>query len=456
MPTGAPPWTASAALATALALARWSSASGLDKARALAQVFTHGDVRDAFLRLVARRQPGRTFALASSIIDHHIDTLINTPLEKAVSNMMRRLTAAVGKVERLHWFDESPHIGAAADDAGSWIHPHTHQEHTRNPPPPNGRINTEVESWNHERLGPIPLHSVVCVERATSRVNAWRVANSRSRYARPPRRLLKAIIHRTSVPTAVASRGDHYYLIVLRRWATPLEVANLFGIAPQTPLYHALRSSHLLTACAKVSALGRAIHTRDAVRAIRWVQEKLRQRGRQLPSITDYSSFCSGIDSFAPALDECLGPESWRYVAASERDPKIRSFLANAYACRGLLPHNIAPDARDTAKITTLPKAHWTFAGIPCEALSPRNHLSSETTIRAAMADAHAMLAYVRIHAPNIFVVENLDVAEARAEITALLMQLPYQYVWDSFPVNARNHGSMHRQRRIWVGIQGI
>jgi hypothetical protein len=66
------------------------------------------------------------------------------------------------------------------------------------------------------------------------------------------------------------------------------------------------------------------------------------------------------------------------------------------------------------------------------------------------------MCAYVEIHAPNILVVENLDVPDARAEITALLMQLPYQYVWDSFPVDARDHGSMHRRRRIWVGIQGI
>jgi hypothetical protein len=129
-----------------------------------------------------------------------------------------------------------------------------------------------------------------------------------------------------------------------------------------------------------------AIHTRDALRAIRWVQEKLRQKGRQLPAITDYSSFCSGVDSFAPALDECLGPESWRYVAASECDPQLRSLLASTYACRGLLPHNIAPDARDAARIALLPKAHWTFAGIPREALSPRNHHSSDETIRVAMA----------------------------------------------------------------------
>jgi hypothetical protein len=454
MPTGAPPWTASAALATALALARWSKASGLGKAEALTMVFTRGDVRDAFLRLAASKQPRRTFALVCAAVDHHLDSS-PTPT-KAASNLMRRLTTAVGKVERLQWFDESPRVCAAAPEAGSWVHLHTHGEHKRMPPPPHGRLNTEVNSWDYERLGPIPLHSVVCVERATSRVNAWRTANGRSRYARPPLRLLKAIVHQTSVPTAVASRGDHYYLIVLRRWATPLEVASLFGIAPATPLHQALRSCRLLSACAKVAALGRSIHVRDAVRAIRWIQERLGQMGKQLPSITDFSSFCSGIDGFAPALDECLGPEAWRYVAASEYNASVRYFLASTYECRGLLPSNVAPDARDVIKVASLPKAHLTFAGLPCEAFSSRNHFSTEAAIKAAVADARAMCAYVEIHAPNILVVENLDVPDARAEITALLMQLPYQYVWDSFPVDARDHGSMHRRRRIWVGIQGI
>ena len=86
-----------------------------------------------------------------------------------------------------------------------------------------GWLQLEMQSWRLERLGPLPPHAVVCPERATARVATWRRAQKRPG-APPPLRLLRSIIYTACLPTCVSSSGDHFWMVALGRWATPLEL----------------------------------------------------------------------------------------------------------------------------------------------------------------------------------------------------------------------------------------
>ena len=443
----APQWTAAAALATARALAAWARAVNLPKAVALAAVFGAADTRSAFGRVLAHRQPRRVRAAAMTVLEHQASEA-NAELEPArrarAALCMRRLTAAVGRVERLWWWDDVP----ASQPPGvlSWVASSVSGAAVRRPPPEKGRLRTFLSSLKLERLGPLPIGAVICPERAIARVAAWRRANARSATATPPLALLRAVVYTRRLPTALASPGDHYWLVAVGRWAAPSEVAALFGVPRQSLLGRALASSQLLSACEKVACLGRSMHVGDAKRALRVLQARV-----ALPTPLRYASLCSGLDTWATALDALLGPAAWSYVAAAETRSRVATFLADAYAPRGLLPERIAPDAAEYSTVAALPPADLVCAGLPCEGFSRRNHARSDASLASAARAISALCTYVRVHAPLAFVVENLDEIDARAEMTAALMGLR-AYAWDSFPVDAADHGPMARRRRVWIG----
>ena len=57
---------------------------------------------------------------------------------------------------------------------------------------------------------------------------------------------------------------------------------------------------------------------------------KLGSTGKRLKSRAPlrYASSCSGVDSFAQALQRVYGVGGWQYVAACERDARSRCILA--------------------------------------------------------------------------------------------------------------------------------
>ena len=116
------------------------------------------------------------------------------------------------------------------------------------------------------------------------------------------------------------------------------EVARAFGLRDASPLTLAL------CACARpasaVQMLGRAIHAGVALALLRTLD-----RSGLLPPRVRYASACSGIDTFAEAVD-VLRPGTWEYVHAAECDAAPRDVLARAW---GLSPDDIYADAADTA-----------------------------------------------------------------------------------------------------------
>ena len=65
---------------------------------------------------------------------------------------------------------------------------------------------------------------------------------------------------------------------------------------------------------------------------------KLGSTGKRLKSRAPlrYASSCSGVDSFAQALQRVYGVGGWQYVAACERDARSRRILAQVYGGDGL------------------------------------------------------------------------------------------------------------------------
>ena len=65
------------------------------------------------------------------------------------------------------------------------------------------------------------------------------------------------------------------------------------------------------------------------------------------------------------------------------------------------------------------------------------------------------MLDYVRIHGPDIVILENVDTPEVTSAYTALLRGIrEYSYDVDSYVSDASESGDMDRRRRFWVAVR--
>ena len=261
-----------------------------------------------------------------------------------------------------------------------------------------------------------------------------------------------AIVHKgNSAPTALAAPGDQYWLPVARRWATPNEIMNLYAIPADSPM-RALLLPGGPTALSIAKCLGRAVAPHCAEIALRRALQRA-----PLPTPIRYASACSGIDTFAVAMDHVLGAHAWDYVSASESRPGVAAALARAWAPRGLHAGRILPDAADDwAILDALAADLWVFTP-PCETFSRRNHArnggNADALCAAAARDILAMLAYARIHRPAAIVVENVDEPDSESVISAALRSLP-GYSWESVVLAASEYGPMERVRRYWVGAR--
>ena len=110
-----------------------------------------------------------------------------------------------------------------------------------------------LQTWALHRLSALPAHAIIVFERAEGRVRIWREKN-----AEPPI-VLRTIVHVDAVPTAISSGSDAYWLPALQRWASPSEVARLFGLKAKHSAARALQSRFVSDRTAVVCA-GKAVH----------------------------------------------------------------------------------------------------------------------------------------------------------------------------------------------------
>ena len=92
----------------------------------------------------------------------------------------------------------------------------------------------------------------------------------------------------------------------------------------------------------------------------------------------------------------------------------------------------------------------------PSEPFSPRNHHRSEEGMLGALADIARMLGYVRVHRPAVVVVEDVDVVDVRASISAMLASIP-GYTWRGGHTDPADEGwPMARGRYMWTGVREL
>ena len=316
-------------------------------------------------------------------------------------------------------------------------------------PAPTGPVRTatpaagpmsKLAQWNPS--GEV-LDGVVCCARAEGRVRVWRKGANKSPSAPPPRHLLKALVHQVVLPTAVASKPDHWWLVKEQRWMSVLEVCRAFGLRDESPLTRALCSE--VCPASAVQVAGKAIHAGIA----RLLVDKLDAEGL-LPSFVRYASSCSGADFFAEAVD-CRRAGRWAYVHAAEADPTPRKVLGKAW-CLGqscLFRDASSAEARDA------PECDLFVFSPDCVDFSRRRHGRDEHTLASGAMAVSRMLGFISERKAAIVVVENVDEPDGVGAITDLLAEMG-GYSWRSQALDSLVHAGapVRRRRHFWLGVR--
>ena len=166
---------------------------------------------------------------------------------------------------------------------------------------PAPRLKATLTALGLHRLR-LPVHAVVCPERAARRVAAE---------GQPvlPRDHTLLCVYTGKLPTAVANPPDHFFLPILGRYVRPIELCAAFAVPAGTARGGVLSSGRWLSARHACKCLGGAIHPEVAAA----VSRRLLQLS---PAVKDllsseaglrYASACSGVDMFAQGFGIAVG-----------------------------------------------------------------------------------------------------------------------------------------------------
>ena len=325
----------------------------------------------------------------------------------------------------------------------AWVDAKPTQPARRSPPASQreGPLH-KFATWKFQRLPAEHLKSgVVNFGRAGDRVRKEKAQGRCGADGTPSLNLLKAIVHTDALPTALASRADHYWLTGPRRYMTVLEVCRAFGLSDGSPLTAALRRVRCPTNA--VSMAGRGIHAGVAAAVLRWLDART-----LLPAHPTYASSCSGVDFFAAALHE---RGSFAYMHAAECDKQCRAVLMDAW---GLAAARIHEDAASAAARTA---AHVDLyvASPSCVDFSARRHGRDDAVVAEGALDANSTVGFILDGRARVVVVEkNVAERDGVAAITTILARAPYD--WRFAELDPRLHAGhpIVRERAYWVGVR--
>ncbi|KAL3917144.1 MAG: hypothetical protein SGPRY_006522, partial [Prymnesium sp.] len=276
------------------------------------------------------------------------------------------------------------------------------------------------------------LNGVVCCARAESRIRAWRKGAGHGPSVPPPRHLLHAIVHSEVLPTAVASKSDHWWLASESRWLSVREVCKAFELRGDSPLTIALSSEVCPASAVKIA--GRAIHA--GVFGL-------------LIDPLDAEGSCSAADFFAEALDARRGKD-WVYLHAAEADAVPRR--------KGLWPeHGWGLEEGRIFRYASSPEAAAPpecdlFVISPdCGDFSKRRHGRDESVLVSGAVAVFCMLGFLNERKATVAVIANVDELDGVGFNTDLLAELQ-GYAWRSQAIDSLTHAGVpvHRHRRFW------
>jgi hypothetical protein len=414
----APDWTPAAAVLFNLTLRARASARNENKNVYTRKLLTHDGERRVFTKLAAERAGPASSEIETlmSVLNFHVIKVLSKPSHARSS--ARQLckqavsvggTAATAAPAAVRVQAEPP-----ASPPGAWT-----EAHTPHPRPRQQLAPRPANLWREVVPDPsaLPAHAVIVPERAASRIRSLRAKAGPS--APIPPTLRASLVHTSRLPTAVASAGDHFLMARTGTWASLAQVLGAFGVRHDSPAASTMLTSALMTERQWTECVGRAVMPCAAAAVVRSLEPALAGR---MPASPAYASACAGVDLFAAAMDDLF--DSWKYVAAWETDSRLREFLAQAYAPRGLVSDCVYTDAtcRETARAA--PRADIYVLTPSCRELSQRNHHRSVEAVRAATAQFDDMLEYVHAHRPLVVIVENVHVPEFELAVLAALSSL--------------------------------
>ena len=115
-----------------------------------------------------------------------------------------------------------------------------------------------------------------------------------------------------------------------------------------------LEDKDSLTPNQAVACLGRSVHVGVATSVVGYVIDRLTS------DVLTYASACSGIDTFACAVERATGGV-FQYRFASEKDAKLRGALVDAWRSYGLTESKVYSDAASAAATGGDPVDIWFF-----------------------------------------------------------------------------------------------
>ena len=440
----APRWSPAAASIALLALDSLGLASS--RAAQLAACFSSAALLRRWCSLLSAFGSRASSDLAAVIIAHHSATLIScTPsaILRHCDSLRVTLHRRGAKFSRLLPLSLPVVAHRCPSTFASWLDtsppPALCQ---RRPPSPSSRTARHLAAWQLSSTSP----AVICFERALGRL----VLDRRPVLAPLSATISTSLLHRVSLPTALASSADHYLLLSSSppRYFTTTEYCRAFSIPPSSSHWSCLTATRLLTARLAASAFGRCVHPLSIAR----VFHALDLSSHLPPGPLRVCSAFSGLGLGELALGLCLPGRSLHSVGASESDPSLRAFLLAALAPLGLSSSSLFSDARHA---THAPYADIFISTPPCNAYSPRNHSRSLAALLAALSLFSTSLDYVRLRRPRLVIVENVTDASAVEGITGILMELA-DYHWVGGPVDTYTHVGlpMHRAGYLSRGLQ--
>ena len=295
--------------------------------------------------------------------------------------------------------------------------------------------------WNRWKMSRVEHDGVICFARAGDRVRTWRNDTGAESDAPPPIQLARALVHPTVLPTAMAAKQDQYWLPRLGRYMAVHEVTRAFGLRDDSPLTKVLCANK--RPASAVQLLGRAIHAGVAHALLQTLD-----RDGLLPANLTYASACSGIDTFAEAVD-MIRPGAWVYSHAAESEAAQRAVFTSAW---GLSEEDIFHDAQHAGQGALVDL----YAVSPdCANFSRRNHSRDVGAIADGATDASAVLAFVKERRAAVVVIENVDEVDGVAAITTVLLGIG-GYTWREQKLNPGEHAGapVARERHFWVGVR--
>ena len=441
----APRWAPAAAAACLRVLREVTSEAGASPSRwapEMLAIMSDDGRWDRLRRACERRLVSDQWIASERVLEHHRAHIMATPTGRRAGELAKALRALRRRADEAAPF---PEIGIPEDAVPGgvtfrqWIIEDAVPSKLRKTQQKEGPMRL-IREWGLEDSS---LKGAICCARAGGRVREWRTRTKQDKGALPPAALRDALVHQKCLPTAVASRADHWWLLDLRRWMAPIEVTRAFGVRDESPLTSALLAINPITA---VETAGRGIHAGVAARILRLLDTE-----GHLPGAVRYGSACSGVDFFAEAL-EIVRPGNWQYCHAAESDEQVSRTLLEAWRPRGLRPCNIWRDAASEAAANA-PELDLFVISPECVRFSRRRHGRDAGDTAAGGVHTFECSPFLRRCRAAVVVMENVAEKTAISTITQVLRMVK-GYDWSRQTLDPSRHAAspVHRERSYWIG----